>query len=141
MSMPWITKIVGIILIALGVYSYTNATPDAEGKVSPTALIPAFLGAALAICGVLAHSTGLRKHVMHVAAMLGLVGFLGGFMPLIRQASKGKDFDPTAPAALSGIIMVVTCLVFVGLCVKSFIDARKARDRATAAAAATGTAV
>ena len=49
-------------------------------------------------------------------------------MPLIRQASKGAEFDPTAPAARNGLLMTLVCVVFVGLCVKSFIDARKARD-------------
>ena len=35
-----------------------------------------------------------------------------------------------APAAVSGLLMSLVCAVFVGLCVKSFIDARKARTAA-----------
>ena len=32
---------------------------------------------------------------MHFAAMVGLLGALGGFMPLIRQYKKTGTFDPT----------------------------------------------
>ncbi|MGL4419994.1 MAG: hypothetical protein ACRCZF_04960 [Gemmataceae bacterium] len=123
------TVICGILCVILGILGYTNATPNAEGKVSPTALIPAFLGGFLVLCGILAAALpNLRKHVMHFAAMLGLLGFFGGFAPLIRQAAKGNDFDPTGPAAINGLIMAVVCAVFVGLCVRSFIQARKARE-------------
>jgi hypothetical protein len=126
--MAWPTIICGAVLIAIGTIGYAGGTPAPEsGKVSPTALIPAVLGGVLALCGVLAFGEKMRKHVMHVAAVVGVLGFLGGFMPLIRQQMKGKDFDPTAPAARNGLYMSFVCLVFVGLCVQSFIDARKAR--------------
>src|SRR5579883_2081002 len=125
--MAWPTIICGAVLVAIGVIGYAGATPDAEGKVSPTALIPAVIGGIIALCGLLAFGEKLRKHVMHFAAVVGVLGFLGGFMPLIRQNMKGKPFDPSAPAAMNGLLMSFVCLVFVGLCVQSFIDARRAR--------------
>jgi hypothetical protein len=129
--MAFNTIVCGLMLVVIGYFGYANATPDAEtGKVSPTALIPAFFGGVLVLLGLLAHADKLRKHAMHLAAVVGLLGFVGGFMPLIRQQSKGLPLDPTAPAARNGLLMSLICLVFVVLCVKSFIDARKARAAA-----------
>jgi hypothetical protein len=119
--------ITGLLLIVVGVVGYTNGTPGDDGKVSPTALIPAFIGAAIGLCGALALNPKFRKHAMHLAAMIGLLGAIGGFMPLVRQYNKTGTFDPTKPSAISGELMILICLVFVGLCVKSFIDARRKR--------------
>lgn len=126
MAIP--TIITGLILTAIGSYGYLNATPNAEGKVSPTALIPAVIGLLILICGALAFKDGLRKHVMHFAAMLGVLGFLGGFAPPIRQLATGKELNLAAPAAVAGLAMAAVCAVFVALCVRSFIAARKARE-------------
>jgi hypothetical protein len=79
---------------------------------------------------VLARNDRLRMHAMHLAALLGLVGFI---VPAVRAAPKvGTLFDGTAerPAAIavaSQLLMALLCAVFVGLCIKSFIDARRAR--------------
>ena len=125
--MAWPTKIIGALLIAIGVYAYLNSTPNEKGELPKTSLIPAFFGAILVICGALSHNPKLRKHVMHVAAMVGVLGAIGGFMPLIRQASKGLELDPTKLAAASGLLMSALCALFVFLCVRSFIAAKKAR--------------
>lgn len=133
--MAWPTIICGALLTAIGTYGYLNAEPKPDGSpTSPTALIPAFIGGAVVICGALSFLPGLRKHVMHSAAALGVLGFLGGFAPVIRQAANGKDLNLTAPAAMCGLAMSAVCAIFVGLCVKSFIDARKARQTAAGAA-------
>lgn len=126
MAIP--TIVTGLILTAIGLYGYLNATPNAEGKVSPTALIPAMIGVLIVICGALSTKDSLRKHVMHLAAMLGLLGVVGGFMPIIRQIANGKELNLAAPSAISGLGMTVVCAIFVALCVRSFIAARKARE-------------
>ncbi len=123
--MAWLTIICGALLVADGLVGYAQQD---EGHVSPTALIPAAIGAVLMLCGFLAFNDKMRKHVMHLAAMVGLVGGVGGFMPLIRQYNKNGSFDPKLPSAISGEVMILVCVIFVGLCVKSFIDARKARQ-------------
>jgi hypothetical protein len=126
MAIP--TIVCGLILTAIGSYGYLNATPNAEGKVSPTALIPAVIGVLILVCGALSFKDGLRKHVMHVAAMLGVLGFLGGFAPPIRQLATGKELNLTAPSVVAGLAMSLVCAAFVALCVRSFIAARKARE-------------
>ena len=131
MAVP--TLITAVLLIVIGVVGYAGQEPNpATGKVSPTALIPAFIGGVLAVCGLLAFSDKARKHAMHFAAVVGLVGFLGGFMPLQRQFKNTGSFDPTKPSAVSGELMILICAVFLGLCVNSFIQARKARKAAAA---------
>lgn len=123
------TLICGALLVLIGLVSYGTAEPKpGQTAVSPTALIPAFFGIALVLCGALAFNEKLRKHVMHLAAMVGLLGALGGFMPIVRQISNTGTFDPTKKSAIAGELMIVVCVVFVGLCVNSFIQARKARQ-------------
>ena len=95
-------------------------------EVSKTALIPAYIGAVLVLCGLIAHvNPGLRKHVMHLAVLAGVIGLLGGFMPIFRS-----DFNFAKASAVSGVLMSGLSLLFVILCVKSFIAARKARKAA-----------
>jgi hypothetical protein len=131
--MAWPTIICGGLLVILGVVGYLQ---QPEGNASPTALIPAAIGGVLVLCGLLAFNDKLRKHVMHLAAMVGLLGAVGGFMPLIRQYKNKGTFDPTLPSALSGEAMIIVCTLFVLMCVKSFIDARKARKAKAATEAA-----
>jgi F0F1-type ATP synthase assembly protein I len=133
MAIP--TLISAILLIVVGVMGYAQQAADAK---SPTALIPAAIGGVLAVCGLLAFNDKARKHAMHFAAVVGLVGMLGGFMPLIRQYKKTGAFDPLKPSAASGELMILICAIFLGLCVSSFIQAKKAR-KAKEAAEATGT--
>ena len=132
--MAWPTLIIGSLLVLVGIVGYGTATPNPEtGQISPTALIPAFIGGVLILCGIFAFNDKFRKHTMHLAAMVGLFGFVGGFMPLVRQYSKTGEFDPTKPSAVSGELMILICAVFVVMCVNSFIQARKAREARAAA--------
>ncbi|MBP3960172.1 hypothetical protein J8F10_33515 [Gemmata sp. G18] len=130
--MAWPTLICGALLVLVGIVGYGTS----EVQPPPvTALIPAFFGAALVVCGALAFNDKLRKHVMHLAAMVGLLGAVGGFMPLIRQINKTGEFDPVKRSAIAGELMIVVCVVFVGMCVNSFIQAKKARKAKEAAGA------
>ena len=116
------TIIVGILLIAVGVASYV-----ASGGASFTALIPSFIGLPIFALGLVALNEMRRKHAMHGAIVFGLLGFLGS----LRFASKwpallsGQSTEPSS-APWAGLAMAIICLVFIVLCVKSFIAARKA---------------
>ncbi len=60
---------------------------------------------------------------MHIAVMVGLIGAIGVIPTLLK---KGQ---PTAALAAKSVTLVL-CVVFVGLCIRSFIEARKAREAA-----------
>lgn len=122
MAVP--TLITAILLVVVGVVGYANQDPD---KASPTALIPAFLGGALAICGLLAFKDGARKHALHAAAALALLGGLGALYPIVKRLVKGTDVSFSEPAVIAAALTTLICMVFVGLCVNSFIQAKKAR--------------
>jgi hypothetical protein len=118
------TILFGILLGLVGVVGYF-----ATGMVSWTALIPAFLGLPLVLLGALAYQDRFRKNAMHLAAALGLVGFLVtafmGWPKLITLAGGGQVERPAAVYSQS--ITALLCGVFVALCVNSFIQARRAR--------------
>ncbi len=116
-----ITIVVGLILIALGLGGKFGT-----GTTSVTALIPAFFGLPILILGALALKDSMRKHAMHLAVMIGLIGFVGGIVNVVRVLLKGTmDEHPVSFAVTCA--MIVICGIFVALCVRSFIQARKAR--------------
>ncbi len=112
----------GVLLILIGFIGYVFSIID--GNTSWTALIPAAFGLLLVILGFGAKSKeNLRMHLMHAAVIVGLLGFL---IPAWRIVSKISDIRVSL-AVLSQAAMALICLVFVVLCVKSFIDARRNR--------------
>jgi len=113
-----ITILFGVLLIATGLGGYFGT-----GSEQPTALIPAGIGIVLLICGVLAANENRRMMAMHIAVLFGLLGAIG-VIPVLF-----KENQPQA-ALISKLVTLVLCLVFVGLCVQSFIAARKAREAA-----------
>jgi hypothetical protein len=60
---------------------------------------------------------------MHAAAAVALLGCIGALIPLLRTPSGPR----AAMAVFSQVAMVVLMAVFVALCVRSFIAARRAR--------------
>ena len=118
-----ITILLGLVLIALGLGGYFGT-----GTSSVTALIPAFFGAPILILGILALKDSMRKHAMHGAVMIGLLGFLGGAVRLVQTLVAGEIKLPMAFAMTAA--MTVLCGVFVVLCIRSFIQARRARNQA-----------
>jgi hypothetical protein len=118
----------GLLLILVGAVGFgVSYQPD---KPPPyTAFIPAAFGLVLAILGVLARKDSLRKHAMHAAAMVGLIGCIGaGVMavPKLVTMLSGGEVE-RRNAVIAQTVMAGLCLVFVLLCVKSFVDARRRR--------------
>ncbi len=120
--MPGLTIVFGIVLILQGIITYFLS--DADSK-SFTALIPAIFGALLVVCGALAKKPDLRKHAMHAAAMVGIIGIIGALTRVIPALAAGKSMGL---AMGSQIAMAVILVIYVVLCVRSFIAARKARQ-------------
>ena len=116
----------GIVLILLGAIGFFGT-----GSTHPTALIPAYWGIALTICGILANSPSDKRRmlVMHIAVTVGLLGFLGSGIMAIIETVKAHGGPLAHPAAVeSQIAMAVICLIYVALCVRSFIAARRSRN-------------
>jgi len=120
--MPSTSIVSGILLMIIGVTGYVFSVVN--NNHAPTALIPAAFGAVLALLGVFAKlKEPLRKHLMHAAVLIGLIGFLISAGRLASQINKLQ----ISLAVLSLTAMALICLVFVILCIKSFVDARKNR--------------
>ena len=118
--MPSTAIIFGILLIIIGVAGYAYGL--ATGGGSFTALIPAAFGAVLALLGFAAQrNEGPRKHLMHAAVVVALLGFLATPGRLVMKMS---DIALNA-AYLSQIATAVVCLVFVILAIRSFTAARR----------------
>lgn len=115
----------GFALVLVGLIGYL-----ATGRESITALIPAFFGLIFYILGRIGQrSDQARKHTMHAAAALALVGFLGSVRGLFQLFTiLGGGTVERAPAVYAQSAMAVLCLIFVIFAVKSFIDARRARS-------------
>ena len=122
--MAKLTLVLAVLLVALGLVGYIGT-----GSLHPTALIPAWIGLALGIFGFLAISPneGRRKLFMHINVTIALLGFIGSTVEAIRgyvhAASAGVAPDQialTSKVTLAGLL-----LIYVILCVRSFIAARR----------------
>jgi hypothetical protein len=123
--MAKVTILFAALLVGLGLASYVGT-----GSIHVTALIPAWFGLALGIFGFLAMSDNesRRKLFMHINVTIGLLGFLGGAAEAIRgyvhPALTGTESDHRI-AFFAKLIMAGLLLIYVILCVRSFIAARR----------------
>ena len=113
------TRSFGIVLILLGLASYLLT-----GRTSVTALIPAFFGAVFVILALVARNEAARKHAMHAAVALALIGLLATLARVLPALAGG---NLTRPAVLAQLAMTVLLGVYIALGVKSFKEARRAR--------------
>ena len=117
--MPSTAITCGTLLVLIGILGYVNGVMTIHP--SMTALIPAAVGIVLLLLGIFARMReGLRKHLMHAAAVVALLGFLSSAGRLV---SKLGELTYNA-AVVSQVSMALVCLLFVILAVKSFMDAR-----------------
>jgi hypothetical protein len=124
--MAKVTIVFGILLIILGLVGYFGT-----GSAHPTALIPTWFGLALGIGGILATgpSETRRKIFAHINVAVGLIGCVGAFAEALRGygAARTAGLDPDYIALASKLTMAVLLLIYVNLCVRSFIQARRSR--------------
>lgn len=125
------TIIVGILLVLLGVPFFFAQFAGDDGKISWTPFIPAIPGLLLVLTGALAIAKPTwRMHVMHVAVLLGLLIALGGLGMSVPKLLSAGDLERPA-AVIEQLLMGLIGAAFVGLGVKSFVDARRARKAET----------
>jgi len=111
-----ITIVFAVLLIALGVGAFVSSA-------SPTALLPAYVGGALLLVGGFALGfASARKHLMHVAVIVALLGALAPAAALVIRAAQ------MSPLALTvNVGMLALCATLVVLQIRSFVQARRER--------------
>ena len=128
--MPSLSVMFGVVLTALGLVAYFSPESLGTGKGGEppkprqgSALSPAGVGGVLVVAGLVALAApGARKHAMHLAAVVALLGTIGGLVPVILRNFRFEEV-----AVKVGLGMAVLSAIFLALCVNSFIQARKAR--------------
>lgn len=124
--MARITIMFGVLLALVGAGFFFAAVPHA-----PTSLIPLFFGVLFILLGALASTDDAKRRMlfMHIAVTVGLLGFLFPFIRAVSGAIRMlKGITVPHPLAIEEqMLMALLCLIFVGLCVRSFIAARRAR--------------
>ncbi len=116
-NMPVKGMIAGFLLLLVAVGGYLGS-----GMASWTALIPAFVGVPIYLFSRIASNPDKLKMGMHVAAVLGLIGFLAAVGKLAMSLSKGGGATLTL---FSLGAMALICGIFLFQCVQSFKEARR----------------
>lgn len=118
-----LTTWIGGLLVATGVIAYI-----VSGAASVTALIPAFVGVLLLIAALIGNrSETARKHAMHVALAIGLLGALGALMNVVKLPALFAGDAERPAAVVTSTIMFVLLVVYLVAGIRSFIKARAAR--------------
>lgn len=124
--MAKLTLVFAVLLVALGLAGYIGT-----GSIHPTALIPAWIGLVLGLGGFLAISPneGRRKLFMHINVTVALLGFIGSAVEAVRGYvhATGAGMAPDKIALASKVTLAGLLLIYVVLCVRSFIAARRLR--------------
>ena len=134
--MAKLTAVFGVLIALVGVVGYVQTH-------FWHALIPVVLGVLLILLGLVANTSDPKRRMMamHIAVTISLLGFLGTIPGLIAIAGfvTGSHQSSSSEQAQVGTLFVhkmaaevqsatcILCLVFVLLCVRSFIAARRAR--------------
>jgi len=125
--MAKVTIIFAVLLIVLGLVSFFGT-----GSIHHTALIPTWFGLALGLGGALAISPSetRRKIFMHINVTIGAIGCIGAFIEAVRGygAARSAGVDPDMIAFSAKLAMGMILLTYTILCVRSFIEARRARE-------------
>ncbi len=119
-----ITYVYAVILIAIGVTFYAITG-------SGTSLIASGFGLVVFGLAVGAGRDSLRKHMMHGAALVALLGVLGNAgatldLPALLSGEEVEGYY----AVISRSLMAVVSVVYLGFSINSFVAARRARKGA-----------
>jgi hypothetical protein len=120
--MAKLTIVIGILLTLLGVGFYVGLTVLEGAHPSATALIPVFAGLPILMLGVAALKESIRKHAMHGAALLALLGCVLPLGHLSRKLAQGAGVKTTA--LVSMVLMTLLCGLLLAACIRSFVRAR-----------------
>ena len=114
LSIEFLTTLYGLFMVIWGI-----SISLISGSSSITSMIPAFIGVPLAFIGFISMiKPTLRKALMHIAVVIGIIAFLGGL-----DFFRGM-FD-NYYAGLSKLMLLITGFIYVYFCVQSFIFVRR----------------
>jgi len=115
------TLFYGSFLVFLGLASYFLT-----GRQSITALIPTFFGLVVLPMGLLSVvKPAQKRHFLHVAAALSLLGIAGTFKGLTGFFKMMAGAEVLRPeATLAQAAMCLVSIVYLVLCIRSFVQAR-----------------
>lgn len=117
----WTFTIGGLVAVT-GIVAFL-----ATGASSLTALIPTLLGVLLLVCGVIARKESARKHAIHAALVIALLGIFGTLMNVLQLGDLFAGTAERPAAVIASTVTFALLLVYVVLGVRSFIAARRAR--------------
>jgi hypothetical protein len=127
--MAIVTIVFGLILAGLGGYGYKGPANFHE-----SAVYPVIFGVLLILFGILARtkSDKLRMIFAHVYASLGVIGMLlSAIVALnIYGTARSNGEDPDMAQIKYLLVMAGVLLVYVNLCIRSFLNARAVRKAA-----------
>jgi hypothetical protein len=112
----------GVLLVAISAGFWLASSHDVH------TLHPGGIGVLLVLSGVLADTEDTKRRMlwMHIAVTAGLFGFLFTGIRAVISLVKGTIAE-NALAFDERAIIAVICLIYVALCVRSFISARRTR--------------
>tara|TARA_B100001057_G_scaffold235465_1_gene235754 strand:+ start:2884 stop:3303 length:420 start_codon:yes stop_codon:yes gene_type:complete len=115
----------GLFLIFWGIF-----VSFLSNSQSFTSYIPSILGLPILIFSYLSIVfVNKKKLFMHIVVIFGLIIFLGG-LDFLRSLFSGSLFE-NLWADITKLIMLITSILFLYYCIKSFIHARKNKSTET----------
>lgn len=127
--MPRLALIFGSLLSAVTIATIVYN----GGYKSFSVFIPLILGTLLEAAGAIGMQPSLRKHAMHGAAAVSLLGGVSClFMGFKQLMALSSDQPPSIDKIGSVWATAILCLTFLALCIRSFIQARRDREAAQA---------
>ena len=119
--MTKLTISIGVLLVVVGVGGYILT-----GAVSVTALIPAVIGVVLVALAAWGRNDATRKHAMHGAMLVALLGVAGSVRGLLQLPGLLAGGEVARPAAVySQSITAILMLILIVAGVRSFVAARR----------------
>ena len=114
LSIEFLTTLYGLFMVIWGIFISLIS-----GSSSITSMIPAFIGVPLAFIGFISMiKPTFRKALMHIAVVIGIIAFLGGL-------DFFRGMFTNYYAGLSKLMLLITGIVYIYLCVQSFIFVRR----------------
>ncbi|KAB2638916.1 MAG: hypothetical protein DVB30_05400 [Verrucomicrobia bacterium] len=115
-----VTLVIGLLLNVVGLVGFFGT-----GGIHYTALIPCALGVSLILCAIFARNPKIHMHVMHVAVLIGLLGFAATVSAFSKLLIVLKyPAAENGSAAIAKMATALLCGLFVARCIQSFVEAR-----------------